>query len=1242
MPTFNRTTTLKFPGSQIADITTGIVNGSLVIREILCSDRLAFGDINSNQFQCQLYNCPNLTGKKIQVVQNDNGTNKTLFTGWVDSCKTDDLSGFKTIVAYDYFYKARKKKIKGWWNSFWAGETQSTLGTMWRSLLSYYNIDYINTTLLCDNLVIKKTKKLKKLKTSYLSTFLTQLCEINLCVPNMNREGTLEFKQFTDYALLSANAIDIRGDYTISKSKFEDYVVAPYDKVELYDVNNKLQGSSGSGDNILSIQNNLFLYNQTDTVMTTLAELMLSNMFEISYIPANIVMKVSNLNLHLGDLLQTQKGLCLICENDLTGTLLVDQSIVSNTATERGSVGNSTALGTNPERNLDRVDFVVDTKAEGTVDTFDPNLEGLPGQEGDFYVQQIEGGLIEKYTIDRNSLVYYYSNYPGYNEATELKVMAFQWTKKGYYIALSQSEWEYVFGVPSGGHVGEPLFKITGINVAGTYKFHAKIAYNLRITPTDNYLGFAIASPFFDGAPGGSCPPGSYQNYTNYTVLNISLVEGQFIEYDGQLDVPQAWVDEGYLWFWILKGRMTYGGTNISAGNMTIQELYIYREEDPYDETHEPSSVGSTYVYAEDPNTGQSSWKEVKRISEVDESEDAGGTLNNGLDLSTDGLNKLSLKPNVMRAWVKADPPQTKRNFNQFCVRYTGAPASGVTISYHGASGWNNTSVKRADDGVYTINCGGTRTSGVDYVAYKIDGLTSGKRYYFNFAANIGNGATFGNDNTKGLGVVFNTTGVINTNDWTGDPDTWHEDTLYYSMYRRVQKNYIDFSFTATAATMYMCVVVADITVDVTTTMALTEFVLSESERKYIRNFYLFDVDTNEWLQFRPFGTKDDGSVEGVTHLSELDDVALDDLQDGQILEYDSDSGKWENTDKPDYVQDVKVDNVSVVNQNKVANINTMTGATASIAGAKGLVPAPAIGDNDKFLSGDGTWKTVQGGGGQGNILYGTNEPTSAIGSDGDVYYQYSEEQGSDWTADAEYLVTDAGTVFDVISNDGGTVRHFTKTNNGKAIAVNYVSSSWSGGMLVSQDADACKYSNEGGSVNTVQSTVIDGVTWYSSTAGAWITGARYNTNGVAPDLVCDYSTQPPNSPSIIIPLILTAANERTAAVADSIVAVFFKQDGIWLKDETGGGTQAIEITKAAYDLLPSAEKNDPNKVYYVTDYPTPSGIDLDDIDDVDITTPTDGQVLKYDAANSKWVNGADEGGLFSVVDGMVCITYET
>lgn len=39
----------------------------------------------------------------------------------------------------------------------------------------------------------------------------------------------------------------------------------------------------------------------------------------------------------------------------------------------------------------------------------------------------------------------------------------------------------------------------------------------------------------------------------------------------------------------------------------------------------------------------------------------------------------------------------------------------------------------------------------------------------------------------------------------------------------------------------------------------------------------------------------------------------------------------------------------------------TMVGASASLAGAKGLVPAPAAGDQVKFLAGDGTYKDIAG-----------------------------------------------------------------------------------------------------------------------------------------------------------------------------------------------------------------------------------------------------------------------------------------
>lgn len=56
--------------------------------------------------------------------------------------------------------------------------------------------------------------------------------------------------------------------------------------------------------------------------------------------------------------------------------------------------------------------------------------------------------------------------------------------------------------------------------------------------------------------------------------------------------------------------------------------------------------------------------------------------------------------------------------------------------------------------------------------------------------------------------------------------------------------------------------------------------------------------------------------------------------------------------------------NISIASDGKTISAtdttySDFTGANATTAGAHGLVPAPAAGDNTKYLAGDGTWKTV-------------------------------------------------------------------------------------------------------------------------------------------------------------------------------------------------------------------------------------------------------------------------------------------
>lgn len=74
-----------------------------------------------------------------------------------------------------------------------------------------------------------------------------------------------------------------------------------------------------------------------------------------------------------------------------------------------------------------------------------------------------------------------------------------------------------------------------------------------------------------------------------------------------------------------------------------------------------------------------------------------------------------------------------------------------------------------------------------------------------------------------------------------------------------------------------------------------------------------------------------------------------------------------------------------------IPSYSDFTGATSSVAGAAGLVPAPAAGDDTKFLSGDGTWKTVSSGSsytaGNGISIDANNE----ISIDGTVVAELSD-----------------------------------------------------------------------------------------------------------------------------------------------------------------------------------------------------------------------------------------------------------
>jgi len=64
----------------------------------------------------------------------------------------------------------------------------------------------------------------------------------------------------------------------------------------------------------------------------------------------------------------------------------------------------------------------------------------------------------------------------------------------------------------------------------------------------------------------------------------------------------------------------------------------------------------------------------------------------------------------------------------------------------------------------------------------------------------------------------------------------------------------------------------------------------------------------------------------------------------------------------------------NLVHTHTASQLPQLVGATSTVAGSSGLVPPPAIGDNSKFLSGDGTWKSISTG-------YTNQDAIAAVGS---------------------------------------------------------------------------------------------------------------------------------------------------------------------------------------------------------------------------------------------------------------------
>lgn len=312
-----------FPGhSDVLTLDSGIVSGTLHLNQILIDGDYSFGQVCSDMFEAELFGIPiNVNDRVIEVTQVINDTTIPLFSGKVESSTQDAIDpNYRKITAYDDLYYAKDKNIADAYNAFFENSESSTLSILRDAMLTEVGITVAtHGALFNDNLVIHKYDDLTVFK---FGDLLRMICEVQCVVPHMNANGELTFID-----LSGGTERDIRGLTEKLSSQYEEYTTDVITGIDIYDTADNLVFSHGSQTNPYSIANNIFILDMDANGMGDFCVGALSRLARFTYKPFMAKMIESNPNFKLGDLVQTDKGYSYIFSNELSGSMLVEQTL---------------------------------------------------------------------------------------------------------------------------------------------------------------------------------------------------------------------------------------------------------------------------------------------------------------------------------------------------------------------------------------------------------------------------------------------------------------------------------------------------------------------------------------------------------------------------------------------------------------------------------------------------------------------------------------------------------------------------------------------------------------------------------------------------------------------------------------------------------------------------------------------------------------------------------------------------
>ena len=227
------------------------------------------------------------------------------------------------------------------------------------------------------------------------------------------------------------------------------------------------------------------------------------------------------------------------------------------------------------------------------------------------------------------------------------------------------------------------------------------------------------------------------------------------------------------------------------------------------------------------------------------------------------------------------------------------------------------------------------------------------------------------------------------------------------------------------------------------------------------------------------------------------------------------------------------------------------------------------------------------------NILKGTSDPSSSIGSNGQLYlkyggsdtrYTYSETLGGYVLND--YFYSEVNQLIGVVDD-----RTYAKVSSGAAIAVMWKNSTYSGPLLISTVESNTTYSyNTSGSLG---SATIDGITWYLSTTNFW---SNPVVDSLAPIIEADYYPTASSRLQEAIETILEASDFKTSLPTNVVTDSFAKVNDQWQNligtdidaIQSGGELPVVPFEKEILHSIAQEQSENPApvSVTFTKDYP--------------------------------------------------------